>query len=58
LRGKLWEIKFKSKGGGYRVIYVMVEQDSMLWLHAFKKDSQKTPPEELELAERRMKEVL
>jgi|SRR5665213_2150167 len=58
LQGKLWEIKFKAKGGGYRVIYVMVEKDSMVWLHAIKKDGQKTPPEDLDLAERRMKEVL
>jgi phage-related protein len=58
LQGKLWKIKFKAKGGGYRVIYVMIEQDLMVWLHAFKKDSQKTPREELDLAQRRMKEVL
>jgi phage-related protein len=60
LRGKLWEIKFRARGGGYRVIYVVVEKDLMLWLHAIKKDSQKTPPEDLDLdlAERRMKEVL
>jgi phage-related protein len=57
LRGKLWEIKFTALGGGYRIIYVMVEQDVMLWLHAFKKDSQKTPPQELSLALRRMKEM-
>lgn len=58
LQGKLWEIKFKARGGGYRIIYVVVEQEVMVWLHALKKDSQKTPPEDLELAIRRMKEVL
>jgi phage-related protein len=58
LQGKLWEIKFKAKGGGYRVIYVVVQQEVMVWLHVFKKDSPKTPPEELDLAERRLKEVL
>lgn len=58
LKGKLWEIKFRAKGAGYRVVYVIVEKDLMLWLHAIKKDSQKTPPEDLDLAERRMKEVL
>jgi phage-related protein len=58
LKGKLWEIKVKAQGGGYRVAYVMLGRDSMVWLHVFKKDSQKTPLEHIEVAERRMKEVL
>jgi phage-related protein len=58
LKGKLWEIKFKAESGGYRIAYVMISQETMVWLHAFKKDSQKTNREELELAEKRMKEVL
>lgn len=57
LKGKLWEIKFRALGGGYRVIYVAVEADAMVWLHAFKKDSQKTPREDIDLAMRRMKEL-
>ena len=31
---------------------------TMVWLHAFKKKTQKTPAGDLELAEKRMKEVL
>lgn len=58
LRGKLWEIKFNAAGGGFRVAYVMVSGDTMVWLHAFRKTTQKTPGKELEIAERRMKEVL
>ncbi len=58
LRGKLWEVKFSAQGGGYRVAYVMVSGEEMVWLHAFKKSSQKTPQKELDLAEKRMKEVL
>lgn len=58
LRGKIWEIKFKSDGGGYRVAYVMLEKNSMIWLHAFKKKTQKTAKRDLELAEKRMLEVL
>lgn len=38
--------------------YVMVEQDSMVILHAFRKSTQKTPIKDLDLAEKRMKEVL
>lgn len=58
LRGKLWEVKFSAKGGGYRICYVVIERDNMVWLHAFKKTSQKTPSSDLKLAEQRMKEVL
>jgi phage-related protein len=58
LEGKLWEIKYSAKGGGYRIAYVLIEKDSMVWLHAFKKKSQKTPKADLELAKRRAKEVL
>ncbi len=58
LRGKLWEVKFNSPSGGYRIAYVVVESETMVWLHAFKKRTQKTPTGDLEIAEKRMKEVL
>ena len=58
LRGKLWEIKFQSVGGKYRIAYIVVEADTMVWLHVFRKSTQKTPIKNLELAEKRMKEVL
>lgn len=58
LRGKLWEIKFNALSGGYRVAYVVVESDTMVWLHAFKKKTQKTSTSDLEIGEKRMKEVL
>ena len=38
--------------------YVVVETETMVWLHAFKNKTQKIPIEDLELAEKRMKEVL
>lgn len=58
IEGKLWEIKFKSENVGYRVFYVMLEKDLMAWLHAFSKKTQKTPKYELDLARKRMKEIL
>ncbi len=58
LRGKLWEIKFQAKGGGYRIAYVLIRKDQMLWLHVFKKTSQKTPTGDLAIAEKRLMEVL
>jgi phage-related protein len=38
--------------------YILVEQDEMVILHTFKKSTQKTPVRDLDLAEKRMKEVL
>jgi phage-related protein len=58
LRGKLWEVKFKAKGGGYRIAYVLIEKETMVWLHAFRKTTQKTPKSDLAIAEKRMQEVL
>lgn len=58
LSGKLWEVKFSAASGGYRIAYVILESDMMVWLHAFKKKTQKTPAGDLEIAERRMMEVL
>lgn len=58
LRGKLWEIKFKAQDGSYRMLYVLVKINEMVILHTFRKTSQKTPLHELEIAEKRMKEVL
>ena len=58
LQGKLWEIKFSAVGGGYRILYAIITKDSMVWLHAFKKKTQKTPAKELGLALKRLKEVM
>lgn len=58
LRGKLWEIKFKAQDGSYRMFYVLVKTNEMVILYVFRKTTQKTPLHELELAEKRMKEVL
>lgn len=58
LEGKLWEIKFSTSSAGYRVLYVMIEKDLMIWLHGFIKKTQKTPKQDLDLARKRLKEVL
>lgn len=58
LQGKLWEIKFSSASGGFRMAYVLLTQDEIVILHIFKKTTQKTPQKDLDLAEKRMKEVL
>jgi phage-related protein len=54
LEGKLWEIRV----GRHRVAYVVVTGPEMVLLHAFKKQGQRTPRSDLDLALRRAKEVL
>jgi len=58
LERKLWEIKFGTETGGYRVAYGVIFRERMVWLHAFKKKRQRTPHGDLQVALRRMKEVL
>lgn len=58
IEGKLWEIKIKAPHGGYRIFYVMLASDEMMCLHAYKKQGQKAPKKELEIARKRLKEVL
>jgi len=58
IKGKLWEIKIKTIGGGYRIFYIIVLESFMVLLHIYKKQSQKAPRKELEKAIKIMKEVL
>lgn len=43
---------------GYRIFYVTIKQSLTILLHAYKKQSQKAPKKEIEIAEKRMLEVL
>lgn len=54
IEGKLWEIKISA----HRIFYVLVEHEEMVLLHAYKKQGQKLPLKEREVAIKRMKEVL
>jgi len=56
IEGKLLEIRLQS--GGYRVFYVTLKKDIMVLLHAFKKQSQKTPVKIIKTAMKRLKEVI
>jgi phage-related protein len=42
----------------HRVFYVLLRKDEMVLLHAYRKRMRKTPPREIEIARRRMWEVL
>jgi phage-related protein len=56
--GKLWEIKIRAPGTGYRIFYVTLSGGTLILLHAYKKKSRKAPPKEIKIALKRMKEVL
>jgi phage-related protein len=52
------ELRVKDRSGGYRVFYYTKWADSVLIFHAFTKKTQKTPPHEIALAQKRLKELL
>ena len=54
IEGKLWELKITR----HRIFYVLIVGPVMVLLHAYKKQGQKAPPRELEVARKRMKGVL
>lgn len=55
--GGLFELRIKAAEGIARVFYCTVIDRRIVFLHQFVKKSDKTPPKELEIARRRMKEV-
>jgi phage-related protein len=54
IEGKLWEIRVSA----HRVLYVLIDREEMVLLHAYKKQGQKLPLKERDVAMRRMKELL
>ena len=55
--GGLFELRIKAAEGIARVFYCTVIDRRVVFLHSFVKKAEKTPPKELEVARRRMKEV-
>lgn len=53
----LFEIRVKYKGQ-YRAIYAYIESKSVIILSAFHKKTQKTPPKELNKADKRLQEYI
>jgi phage-related protein len=52
------ELRVKDGLGAYRVFYYTKQADAVLIFHAFSKKTQKTPPHEIALAQKRLKEML
>lgn len=53
----LFELRLKGAEGIARVLYCTLVGRRILMLHSFVKKSEKTPPKELAVARRRMKEI-
>jgi phage-related protein len=55
--GGLFELRIKAAEGIAQVFYCTVVDRRIVFLHQFVKKTERTPPKELEIARRRMKEV-
>jgi phage-related protein len=54
IQGKLWELR----PGGIRLFYFVYIEQQFVILHGYRKQSQKTPSGEIEIALRRMQELM
>jgi phage-related protein len=52
------ELRVRDRSGAYLVFYYAKLAESVLIFHAFTKKRQKTPPDEITLAQKRLKEML
>lgn len=52
------ELRFRERSGIYRVIYYLAGAGQIHLLYAFAKKTQQTPSHNIDLARRRLKEVL
>ena len=52
------ELRVREDDGSYRVFYYLARSRGVLVFHAFAKKTQRTPPLEIELARKRLKELL
>jgi len=58
VQGKLWELRIDGRPNSYRVLYAGVPGRKFMLLHAFAKKGQKTPPLEIDTAQRRLTDYL
>jgi phage-related protein len=58
LEGKLWEMRVTGRDGIARAIYITAKGRRVVILRAFIKKTQQTPRSEIDLAQRRAKEIL
>lgn len=54
----LWEVRTEYAGNIYRLLAAFMKNNRVILLHAFQKKSQKTPRQDMEIAELRQKRYL
>ena len=54
----VWELRVRGEDGIFRVFYYTASSKGVLVFHAFKKKTQRTPLSEIDLARKRLKELL
>ena len=54
----IWEIRVDVGRNTFRILSFLHDQDLIILTNSFQKKSQKTPPQEISLAEKRKKEYL
>ena len=52
------EIRVRDESGAYRVLYVAKFEEAVYVLHCFQKKTQATPKQDIDLAERRYRELI
>ncbi|MFZ1386136.1 MAG: type II toxin-antitoxin system RelE/ParE family toxin [Thiolinea sp.] len=52
------EIRISEASGAFRVIYFAKFEDAVYVLHAFQKKTQRTVPQDIELARTRLKDLI
>ena len=58
LDNKIYEVRAKDRSGIYRVLYFAHKEKTFVMLHGFMKKSQATPRNEIDIAIKRMKDVV
>ena len=56
LEGKIWELREESQTNIYRLLYFFFAGRKIVFVHAFRKKTQKTPRREIEVALTRLTE--
>jgi phage-related protein len=54
----VWEVRITDEAGQFRVIYIAKLKDAVYVLHCFQKKTQKTSAKDLELPNKRLRELL
>jgi phage-related protein len=58
LGSSAFELRVRDKSGIYRVFYILFDKQKILIPHAFTKKTQKTPEQEIETAQRRLRRLV